>query len=656
MVWIISPPNHLFKPVLARYQKVFVASQFYVEHLSGLGIAAEDFPQATDIGLFHPSKRPDGASTLPIVFVGAHAPRARRPIVQNAIAAGLDVRVWGPGWEGVIPERNWCGERLDQDELASVYARARVVLNDHMPAMAHFGMMSNRTYDALSSGASVVCDMVSGFQGGDLPDLFQTFPGDDLIACLEKRLEEPDPDHATRMARHRKIAEKYSFDVAAARFIAAARDILKSGSVSPACFTPRRDGVAPPLDLTPPEVAAPLQIDGFRGAAQDIGEIFDRLTYPDRAPVRMPPTPEPENHGVIHGLMYDLRRAQQVLRDNVPADVVAKSDHIDMARRARRVRDAGQSTLLSGEDRRDATMVRLMRAEPLWHHAPDEFDRDSLKQNVALWPRKAPVPLSRPIGVFVHLYYNELGPVFAERLARIDAPVDIYISTDTEAKAQIMKRDFPQAEIRVLSNRGRDIYPKFYGFADVYDRHDLILHLHGKRSRHSGKLEQWLAHNLECLLPEPEQINRILSFFQTVPTLGVIGPAVFQPVIPAAHWGANFEIAQELAWRMGLDPDNLPGNDALRFPVGSMFWGRRAAIQPLLDLPLRPCHFPPEAKQVDGTTAHAIERMIGVCCQATGYDMVSVVPENSKIYGRFQKHFTNNRAFRDDLTASRTPQ
>lgn len=258
---------------------------------------------------------------------------------------------------------------------------------------------------------------------------------------------------------------------------------------------------------------------------------------------------------------------------------------------------------------------------------------------------------ARRPGVFLHLYYHELGPIFARRLAQINAPLAIYISTDQEAKAAALRADFPDAEIRVMDNRGRDIYPKFYGFADVYPRHDLILHLHGKKSNHSGKLEEWLAHNLDCLLPPGDQINRILSLFQAIPRLGLIAPVVFQPVVSAAHWGANTEIATELALRMGLRAADLPGNEALRFPVGSMFWGRRAALQPLLDLALRPGHFPPEARQTDGTTAHAIERMIGVSCQTSGHRMISVAPHGSALYARFRQSYNSNGALRAALEA-----
>ena len=42
-----------------------------------------------------------------------------------------------------------------------------------------------------------------------------------------------------------------------------------------------------------------------------------------------------------------------------------------------------------------------------------------------------------------------------------------------------------------------------------------------------------------------------------------------------------------------------------------MFWSRLDLFDPLLDMYLMPSDFDSEKAQVDGTTAHAIERIIG---------------------------------------------
>ena len=207
------------------------------------------------------------------------------------------------------------------------------------------------------------------------------------------------------------------------------------------------------------------------------------------------------------------------------------------------------------------------------------------------------------------------------------------------------------AGIRVMQNRGRDMLPKLYGFRDVYQQHDIVLHLHGKRSAHARKLDGWMAHVLDCLLPEPAEINRILSFFKDIDRIGLIAPQGYRPILRASHWAQDIEIAEELRHRLNMAAP-LPGNEVLDFPAGSMFWARTAALQPLLDLSLTAANFPPEAQQIDGTLAHAIERMFGVCCQQAGFDMIRIAAADDKNFPKQKLTPGNNAELRDWLESA----
>lgn len=652
LLWMISPPNLAPVASLARFQGVFCASKLFANYLQQRGIAAQYLPQATETAHFHPDRRRADAADIPVVFVGAYAPRVDRRLVVQAVKSGHDVRIWGPGWRGVVPDHCLQGERLNYTELAETYAAARIVLNSHMPQMADLGFMSNRTFDALSSGARVISEVIPEFTAAALPELACVSDAAGLVAKLDEFLALPTADRQARIALHDRIKQDFGFAGRATAFVACAREVLAQQQLAlptRALLDQRMAAPTGPLRLNDPARSADTQHEGLLLAADEILHLA--RAYPPTAPLL---AAEPAaGEGVIHALMADLREMQALIRGPVTPAAQARVDIL--AHSALRVVEALRETspvlrLRIAPAERDAALARLLRDEPLWAHSPEDYQRDANKIHLALNPRRAPVATQTPVGVFLHLFYEDLAEQFAARLALIDAPVQIYVSTDTEEKAARIAAHLPQAEIRLFANRGRDIWPKLYGFGDVYHRHDIVLHLHGKKSPHSGKLNDWLAHILDCLLNTREDVNRILSLFQSIPSLGLVTPLTYRSVLSASHWGANRDIARELAARINLQAP-LPDNSQLQFPVGSMFWGRTKAIQPLLDLTLTPAHFPPEAGQVDGTVAHAIERMLGVVCRATGHDILPVAAAGQTAHAKYRRQFDSNRALRTALEA-----
>ena len=237
-----------------------------------------------------------------------------------------------------------------------------------------------------------------------------------------------------------------------------------------------------------------------------------------------------------------------------------------------------------------------------------------------------PPSLNEPVAVVMHMHYPELAAEMRAYLENIPGPVDLFASTDTPENAERLHQAYAdwgpgKVEVRVAPNRGRDIAPKLVAFRDVYMRYAVTLHLHSKRSIHTSYQRLWRYFLLESLIGDRDRAARALSAFEHEADLGMISPGHYFAVRNNITWGPNFRSARELAERMGfaLDPAAL-----VDFPSGSMFWARSAALKPLLDLHIREDDFPVEAGQIDGTLAHAIERLYFLVCRAAGYRWVKI--------------------------------
>ena len=84
----------------------------------------------------------------------------------------------------------------------------------------------------------------------------------------------------------------------------------------------------------------------------------------------------------------------------------------------------------------------------------------------------------------------------------------------------------------------------------------------------------------------------------------------------AQWWGPNRDRGAELLARAGLAADK--GVPDLVFAAGSIYWIKSAALKALMALPITSADFEPEMGQVDGTTAHALERVFGLIIAAAG--------------------------------------
>ncbi|MCB1500207.1 MAG: glycosyltransferase [Bauldia sp.] len=166
ILWIISHADLIDADFLYGFDYVFAASDAIAERARALApeVKVETLPQCTDTTVFFPD--PATARDLEVVFVG-NSRRIYREAVKFAVEEGFDVSVWGTRWEPFIDRKFIKGQSLNGQEVADVYRRAKVVLNDHWADQKSDGLVNNRIFDVLASGTMVLSDDNPG-----LPSLF----------------------------------------------------------------------------------------------------------------------------------------------------------------------------------------------------------------------------------------------------------------------------------------------------------------------------------------------------------------------------------------------------------------------------------------------------------------------------------------------------
>ena len=115
--------------------------------------------------------------------------------------------------------------------LAGYSASAEVVLNDHWDSMRECGFVSNRVFDVLASGGSLLTDRVAGFPEELAAECHFFEPGISLREVMEKARRDPRNRSAASLAVAEYVRREHSFDARVTDLIASMDAIAFSGEV-----------------------------------------------------------------------------------------------------------------------------------------------------------------------------------------------------------------------------------------------------------------------------------------------------------------------------------------------------------------------------------------------------------------------------------------
>jgi glycosyltransferase involved in cell wall biosynthesis len=219
------------------------------------------------------------------------------------------------------------------------------------------------------------------------------------------------------------------------------------------------------------------------------------------------------------------------------------------------------------------------------------------------------------LAVVVHLYYPDAWPFIKEKLKNITVPFDIFVSVRQNDKDTVLDRVSKYHKVTnivALPNRGRDVLPFMLIVSKISSegQYKYLLKIHGKKSLHRKDGSEWLESLLSQLIPS--DTSRIIMNLEKANT-GIIGPADHITSLSRYMGGnrARIESLLELMTDRGTTEHILKAPSRYPFFGGTMFWCRVDFLQPLLKSGIKPADFNSERGQVDATTAHAIERILG---------------------------------------------
>ena len=239
-----------------------------------------------------------------------------------------------------------------------------------------------------------------------------------------------------------------------------------------------------------------------------------------------------------------------------------------------------------------------------------------------------PVSAKLRVGLHVHVYYPDIFPAILNGLLENQIRPDLLISVPNDRArddvAKLVAHYRGRVEIKIVPNAGRDIGPFLTEFGEVWrNDYDVIGHFHTKKTdqlKDQSIGSEWYAFLLENLIGGQTRMmgDVIIGRMSKDDTIGIVFPD--DPNV--VGWSDNFDLAKRLLKRIGMDvPAKVPGEDPV-FPVGTMFWARTKAIDPILRLGLGWNDYPSEPLARDCTVLHALERLFGVVASQGGYSIV----------------------------------
>lgn len=240
----------------------------------------------------------------------------------------------------------------------------------------------------------------------------------------------------------------------------------------------------------------------------------------------------------------------------------------------------------------------------------------------------------KPVLVHIHVYYTDMWDELKSYVKNITLPYDLYITLAAENR--IMQEDIlnlkPDAYIQIVENKGFDIGPFIHVLNQVnLDNYSYLIKIHTKKDwppkTYLGKYDVsgslWRKYCLSFL--EQENFQKSIAAFNARPELGMVGN--FRLILNKEL----YDVAAVRESKRLLQKVSLPIKPLI-YIGGTMFICRAGLLQAVQQLNFIIDDFDTSDKSKPTSLAHTLERFLGWCVKAQGYDIVDpFTPQIEKI-------------------------
>lgn len=245
--------------------------------------------------------------------------------------------------------------------------------------------------------------------------------------------------------------------------------------------------------------------------------------------------------------------------------------------------------------------------------------------------------VEKNIAIVIHAFYLDVLDEILRYLAAIEKNAIKLFVTTPEHQLEVVNARLTEDGYDFLclgvTNRGRDILPFLKILPElVRQNFAFLVKVHTKKSTHRADGDSW-RNDLYSKLLDSSALRENIQYIRGNSKIGILAPE--NHLVSMDHYlASNADNIGIQAARLGIEMDAVM---RLSFVAGSMFSARVHALKPLLLLNFEEKEFEPEQGQVDGTLAHAIERLFAVSANSLGYQVITRSGEVTDNYSYAEK-------------------